>query len=164
MLSAAATVYVIMLSFSIPRVQSYAPELRLFDLSPAGYNQDEAMNLLHSLGDEGRSAYLFPQLALDTVYPALFAISLSLLLIWIYARRFSIQSKIYYSIWLPILAGLFDYAENACILAMLLGYPNISSHLITVASGFTILKSALSTLAFLFLILGSIALLKKRTS
>ena len=68
-------VYLVMLSETIPRVQSFAPNMPLFDLSPAGYSREQAISLLKSLGPEGRKAYLFPQLALDFVYPGLFAIS-----------------------------------------------------------------------------------------
>ena len=81
------TVYLLMLSVTIPRVQSYAPETALFDLSPAGYTHSQALTLLESLGRAGRDAYLFPQPVINFVYPGLFAICFSLMLIWLYAKR-----------------------------------------------------------------------------
>ena len=73
-------VYMLMLLVTIPRVQSYAPDTALFDLSPTGYSHSQALTLLQTLGHAGRDAYLFPQLALDFVYPGLFAICFSLML------------------------------------------------------------------------------------
>ncbi len=74
-------VYLLMLLVTIPSVQSYAPNTALFDLSPSGYSHSQALSLLESLGHDGRSAYLFPQLAIDFIYPGLFAICFSLMFI-----------------------------------------------------------------------------------
>jgi hypothetical protein len=96
-------VYLLMLSVTIPRVQSYAPETALFDLSPAGYTHAQALSLLESLGRAGRDAYLFPQLALDFVYPGLFATCFSLMLIWLYSKRIRPNSKWLYLAVIPVL-------------------------------------------------------------
>ncbi|GAB5561325.1 MAG: hypothetical protein SynsKO_29720 [Synoicihabitans sp.] len=71
-------VYLVMILGTIPHVQGFAPGVALFDLSPTGYSHEHAKFLLGSLGAEGRSVYLFPQLAMDFIYPGLFAISYSL--------------------------------------------------------------------------------------
>ena len=94
-------VYLLMLLVTIPRVQSYAPETALFDLSPTGYTHSQALHLLQSLGHAGRDTYLFPQLALDFVYPGLFAICFSLMLIWVYSKRVQSDSKFLYLAILP---------------------------------------------------------------
>ena len=60
------------------------------------YDGMEALSLLESLGPEGRSAYLFPQLVLDFVYPGLFAICFSLMFVWLYSRRFRPDSGFLY--------------------------------------------------------------------
>ena len=39
------TVYLFMLFHTIPGVESYAPEMKLFDLSPSGYSYDYAVEL-----------------------------------------------------------------------------------------------------------------------
>ncbi len=61
-------VYISMLAYSIPAVSAFAPQLPLFDLSPAGYTFAYANELLSALGAEGRSLYLTTQLPLDFIY------------------------------------------------------------------------------------------------
>lgn len=155
-------VYLLMLLVTIPRVQNYAPDTALFDLSPAGYSHSQAMILLESLGHEGRGLYLFPQLALDFVYPGLFAICFSLMLIWVYSQRVRSDSKLLYLAMLPALGGLFDYIENILIIRMITTFPDVTKGLVAAASGSTLLKSAFSTVSFLLLILGFAFLLKRR--
>jgi len=155
-------VYLLMLLVTIPRVQSYVPDTALFDLSPTGYTHSQALTLLESLGHDGRNAYLFPQLALDFVYPGLFAICFSLMLIWVYSNRVRSDSKFLYLAMLPVLGGVSDYAENILIIRMITTFPDVSNGLVSVASGFTLLKSAFSTASFLLLIIGFAILLKWR--
>ncbi len=155
------TVYLLMLSVTIPRVQSYAPETALFDLSPAGYTHSQALTLLESLGRAGRDAYLFPQLALDFVYPGLFAVCFSLMLIWLYSKRIRPDSKWLYLAVIPVLGGLFDYLENLLIIRMITIFPDITEVLVSAASSATLLKSAFSTVSFLLLISGFALLLMK---
>lgn len=155
-------VYLLMLLVTIPRVQSYAPDTALFDLSPTGYTHSQALTLLHSLGHAGRDAYLFPQIALDFVYPGLFAICYSLMLIWVYSKRVRSDSKFLYLAIIPALAGLFDYIENILIIRMITAFPDVSKGLVSTASSATLLKSAFSTASFLILILGFTFLLKRR--
>ena len=157
-------VYVVMLQITIPRVQRFAPESTLFDLSPTGYSRQEAVSLLESLGPEGRSAYLFPQLALDFVYPGLFAICFSLMFVWLYSRRVRPDSGFLYLALLPMLASLFDYGENLLIIRMITEFPNVSGKLVAAANVFTMLKSAFSTASFLLLMVGFVLLLKKRST
>ena len=155
-------VYLLMLSVTIPRVQSYAPDTALFDLSPTGYTHSQAMTLLESLGHDGRSAYLFPQLTLDFVYPGLFAVCFALMFIWVYSKRVRSDSKFLYLAILPALGGLFDYVENILIIRMITTFPDVTEGLVSAASSATLLKSAFSTVSFLLLILGFAFLLKSR--
>lgn len=154
-------VYLLMLLVTIPRVQRYAPDTALFDLSPAGYSHSQAMTLLETLGHDGRGAYLFPQLAIDFIYPGLFAICFSLMFIWVYSKRIRSDSKFLYLAALPVFGGIFDYVENILIIRMIMTFPDVSKGLVSVASGFTLLKSAFSTASFLMLILGFLFLLKR---
>jgi hypothetical protein len=157
-------VYLVMLLGTIPRVQSFAPSMRLFDLSPAGYSHEQAISLLESLGPEGRKVYLFPQLALDFVYPGLFAISYSLTLIWVFTKRVRPGSKFFYLALLPVMAGFFDYAENILIIQMIGKYPVVTENLVSAASAFTLLKSALTTVSLVLLFFGFVYLLMPRRS
>ncbi|KKK76276.1 hypothetical protein LCGC14_2865280 [marine sediment metagenome] len=145
-------VYISMLFYSLPTVSSYAPELVLFDMSPTGYDYATAMNLLAELGPKGRDVYLSLQLPLDFIYPALFSISYSFLIIWLVKRFKLLWSMCYWMAVLPIAAGLFDYAENIGIILMLLNFPEVSDVLVHASSFFTVLKSMLTALYFVALL------------
>ncbi len=144
--------YGAILGYSIPLVLSFAPESVLFDMSPTGYSYDEAIILLQSLGLEGRNAYLAVQIPIDLVYPGLFAISYALLITWVLKQFLPRQSRWFFFAFVPVLAGIFDYLENAAVVAMLNGFPDISEVLVTSASSFTIAKSGLTTLYFVGLL------------
>ncbi len=154
------TVYTAMLSYSIPAISAFAPDLSIFDLSPSGYSFTYANDLLNSLGIEGRNLYLSVQLPLDFIYPGLFSITYSLLLIWIFGKSFNADSKIYYFALIPFLAGFFDYVENVFIIIMITSFPDLQVTTVKYASIFTILKSSF-TIFFFILLITSIALLFK---
>jgi len=134
------SVYLTMLSYSIPVVSAFAPELPIFDLSPLGYSFNYANELLNTLGAEGRNLYLTTQLPLDFIYPGLFSITYSLLLVWLFGKTFNVNSKIYYFALVPFLAGIFDYVENVFIIKMISSFPDLQVTTVKVASTFTILK------------------------
>ena len=153
-LVASLTVYFVMLFVTIPDIQSYAPGMKIFDLSPAGYSYDYSIKLLSSLGDEGRKKYLYIQLPLDLIYPALFSISSFLLLAWLFLKRYENDSSIFYLCFVPVIAGIFDYLENIQIVLMILVYPEISRAQVALSSTATIAKSGLTMIFFLLLIFG----------
>ena len=148
------TVYLLMLLYTIPLVESFAPNTALFDLSPSGYSYQHAMSLLEELGDEGRQIYLSRQLPLDFIYPGLFAVSYPLLLIWLFSKSVKETSRVFYLAFIPVLGGLFDYLENIYIIRMINSFPDLSTGLVQVASTFTLLKSIFTTIFFLLLFAG----------
>lgn len=147
-------IYAMMLKYTIPMVQSYAPNLAIFDLSPAGYSYEHATSLLQELGAEGRQIYLARQLPLDFIYPGLFAISYSLLLLWLFHKEFNENAKVFSLAFIPVLGGFFDYLENICIIIMLKTFPTTSVMLVKISSTFTLLKGIFTTLFFILLLLG----------
>ena len=151
-------VYGTILGYSIPLVLSFSPESILFDMSPAGYSYAEAIELLKSLGLDGRNAYLTIQIPIDLVYPAMFGVSYALMITWILKQGLPKHSRVYLLAFVPVLAGLFDYLENASIVAMLYGFPDVSENLVTSASSFTIAKSGLTTLFFVVLLVSLVYL------
>ena len=154
-------VYLTILFYSIPKVVTLAPEMKLFDVSPSGYTSEYAISLLNAIGQDGRDLYISLQLPLDFIYPGLFIISYSLLFAWLLKKNHGFESKVYYALYIPILAGLFDYAENVFIIMMLKAYPDLNSGLVTVASFATVSKSILSSIFFTLLILSIIQVLWK---
>lgn len=156
------TIYSLMIVYSIPAVISLAPDLVLFDLSPAGYSYQNAMELLSALGPEGRSIYLTRQLPLDFIYPGLFAITYSLLLTWLFLKSKETKSKIFYFTLVPILAGLCDYIENVFIIVMINSFPELSSNIVGIASLFTIMKSIFTSIFFILILLAIFMYFKNR--
>lgn len=155
-------VYLTMLLYTIPKVESFAPGIALFDLSPTGYSYQHAISLLESLGQEGRNVYLYQQLPVDFIYPGLFAVSCSLLLTWLFSKSFETDSKIFYFAIVPVLGGLFDYLENIGIVRMIKSFPDISQVLVAMVSAFTVFKSVLTIAFFILLIIGIASLLRRK--
>lgn len=156
--------YLAILFYSIPMVGKSAPDMKLFDVSPSGYTREYAVSLLNAIGPEGRKLYLSLQLPLDFVYPGLFIISYPLLFAWLLKKNHGLQSKVYYALYLPIIAGLFDYLENILIIQMLKTYPDINSSLVVVASFATVAKSVLSSVFFTLLLLSILQVVWKSVS
>ncbi|MEH6534725.1 MAG: hypothetical protein V7735_25825, partial [Photobacterium frigidiphilum] len=113
---------------------------------------------------EGRDLYLSTQLPLDFIYPGLFSITYSLLLVWLFGKTFNGNSKIYYFALVPFLAGIFDYVENVFIIKMINSFPDLQVTTVKVASAFTLLKSSFTMLFFILLIVGFALLLKQKVS
>jgi hypothetical protein len=155
-------VYLLMIGYSIPAVTAFAPELPIFDMSPTGYTFAYANELLSTLGVEGRHLYLTTQLPLDFIYPGLFSISYSLLLVWLFRKTFKADSKIYYVALVPFLGGIFDYMENIFIVKMINSFPNLQESTVEIANIFTIIKSGLATTFFVLLLVGFVLLLKQK--
>jgi len=151
-----------MILYTIPIISAYAPKLPIFDLSPSGYSYEYAKELLFALGSDGRNMYLNTQLPLDFIYPGLFSISYSLMLVWLFRKSFSEDSKIHYLFLVPFLAGFFDYLENVFIIKMISSYPDLQMSTVNTASFFTVLKSGFTVLFFTLLLLGFILFFKKR--
>jgi len=121
------------------------------------------MSLLEELGNEGRQFYLSRQLPLDFIYPGLFAVSYTLLLIWLFSKSFKGTSKIFYLAFVPALGGLFDYLENIYIIRMINAFPDLSARLVQTTSTFTMLKSVFTTVFFLLLFAGFAAFVFTRS-
>lgn len=155
-------VYLLMIGYSIPAVSAFAPELPLFDMSLTGYTFAYANELLSALGAEGRSLYLTTQLPLDFIFPGLFAITYSLLLVWLFAKTCKVNSKVYYVALVPFLGGIFDYMDNVFIIKMINSFPDLQATTVEIASTFTLLKSGFGTVFFVVLISGFALLLKQK--
>ncbi|MEJ2179950.1 MAG: hypothetical protein P8Y28_05780 [Gammaproteobacteria bacterium] len=152
----ASVIYLVMLLYTIPDVKQYALEMEIFDMSPAGYSYEYAMQLLGELGVAGRDSYLYKQLPLDFIYPALFAMSSCLLMAWVFSKGKALAPGMYYLCLVPIVAGFLDYLENIQVILMIFNYPNVSENQVAMASLTTIAKSGLTTIFFVILVVGFI--------
>ncbi len=154
--------YTIMLTMTIPQVMSYSGGMKLLDMIPTGYDAAYVGTLLNALGEKGRDAYLFNQIPVDMVYPLFFGVSYCLIFAYILKILGKVDSKLFYICFLPLLAGLFDYCENIGIITLLNTWPDNSTLLAQLTSVFSVLKSALTTIYFILLIIFTIALVIKK--
>ena len=147
---AAMAVYLAIVLWSLPLIQSDANGLTPFDLRPVGYSFAEAQAFLAALGERGRSQYLGPQHWLDLFYPGLLALALSLGFLRLFPLRWAVGFSA-----IAILAAVFDWREDALVSDMLeTNLDALSSDLVSQASLMTVLKSGVSTIAMLILCLG----------
>lgn len=122
--------------------------VRAFDMRLTGYSYADALALISALEDEGRRIYLMRQIPLDTVYPALLAISSASSLVWL-SRSFGSTVRWYRAVAaMAYLAASADYAENGLIVWMLNAGPSVPEALVTAASLASMSKSILSTIVF----------------
>lgn len=145
-------VYTTMLAITIPQVMGFSHGMKLLDMMPAGYSAEYVNTLLDALGEQGRNAYLFKQLPVDMVYPFLFAVSYCLLFAYFLDKLGKLESPLFYFSLLPLLAGLFDYGENIGIITMLNNYPDNSDLLTQITNVFSVLKSSITTIYFVSLL------------
>lgn len=155
-------VYLAILFYSVPKVHQHADGMKILDLLPTGYSPEYAYRLLSTLGEVGRSIYLWQQIPLDMIYPGLFAISFSLVLAMIFKYIFAAGSKIQVVSIMPIFAGGFDYLENVGIIIMLNSYPDFNQWIAYMTNIFSVAKSIATTLTFVILIIGLLILLLRR--
>ncbi|AKS47418.1 hypothetical protein SAMN05444287_2938 [Octadecabacter temperatus] len=146
----AASIYLVMINVTLAHVHAVSGHVP-FDMRPIGYGPADAVTLLDALGVEGRHYYLTRQLALDTLYPATLALTLVATICW-FAQRFSHSILARAAIAVSVGSALFDYIENLGIAVMLWVGPDVSATLINATSVATIVKSALTTLAVLLVI------------
>lgn len=155
-------VYAIMLIDTIPEVMQFSGGMKIFDMMPTGYDYQYVNKLFDTLGTAGRDSYLYHQLPLDLIYPALFGISSCLVLAYFLNKLGKLDGSLFYLCLLPLFSGSFDYAENIGIICMLKSYPNISELQVQITSIFTVLKSVLTSLYFIILIIALLALAKNK--
>lgn len=146
-------VYVFMLTVTIPMVMGFADGMKLMDMLPLGYDFQYVNTLLNTLGQEGREIYLYRQIPVDMIYPALFGISYCVLLLYFLKKLNKLDNSLIYLGILPLVGGLFDYLENLGIIIMLSNFPDISKALVSLTSDFTITKSVATTVYFIVLLI-----------
>ncbi|WP_417601516.1 hypothetical protein [Pararhodobacter oceanensis] len=147
----AASIYALMISVTLAHIQAVSGQIP-FDMRPTGYGPTEAAALLDALGEDGRSYYISRQIALDSIYPAMLALTLVSAICWL-GQRMPNRTLVRFGIALSIAAALFDYLENLGIVAMIWSWPEVSAPLVYAASSASILKSVLTTLAVISVLL-----------
>lgn len=149
---AAVLVYCLMVFGSLADIERITG-VRAFDMRPTGYSYADALVLLSALGEEGRRVYFTMQIPLDTVYPALLAVS-SASSLYSLSQTFGATARWYRAAAaVAYLAAIADYAENGLIVWMLSAGPGVPETLVTAASLASVSKSILSTIVFITLLI-----------
>lgn len=155
-------IYLYMYFFSMPYIAIYTGGMPIFDLKAAGYDYFYAIKFLETLGEEGRSLYLFPQLTLDMFFPLVYVPFLVLLSGLFLTRSRLTVSFLCFGLFIPVLTGMTDYGENISAIFMIRSYPDISEAIVRFASICTMIKSAGLILSFFLVILYCIIFLFRR--
>lgn len=140
-----AGLYLAMTGITLAHIEAISGQTP-FDMRPFGYGPAEAAELLDGLGARGRAYYLTRQIPLDTIYPAVLALTLIAATVWV--RRAVLgdrQTRV--GIVLALAAAAFDTCENLGIAAMISSWPDLSDGLVHAASAATVAKSAATTAA-----------------
>ncbi|EDQ05744.1 hypothetical protein OIHEL45_03000 [Sulfitobacter indolifex HEL-45] len=147
----AASIYALMTSVTLAHIEAVSGQVP-FDMRPSGYGPNEAVALLDTLGVDGRGYYITRQIALDTIYPAMLALTMVAAIYWL-GQRTPNRTLVRFGIAFSVVGGLFDYVENLGIVAMIWSWPEVSVPLVCAASSATIIKSVSTTLAVMLVLL-----------
>ena len=142
-------ILLLMMTFTFPRINNQIGT-KAFDLHFLGYSVTEARSIVNNLNDQVTNLYLFPQLSLlDLLYPFLLALFLSSFLfrlITITKAKNGLNSIL---LIVPFFAMAFDYLENICIILMITKSVETSEYFVLLSSIFTLLKSVLTSFAWI---------------
>lgn len=101
-----------------------------------GYTHATALEAMAAYGEDGRRAYLWASLTLDTLLPIAYVGFLAGLLYRLRPREGLGTLAV-----VPVAAGLLDLSENVQIVAMLVSYPDVSALQVAWASACTQAKA-----------------------
>jgi hypothetical protein len=108
------------------------------------YSPQRAYDILTAQGEAGRSFYLHTIVPQDFPFPFLYALFFAAALTYLAQRLLPPEHPLQHIGLLGLLAGLSDWAENLCLLAVLLNYPQRLDAVATLAGIFTVIKWSLA--------------------
>lgn len=147
----------VLASLSLARFQEMTSGIGILD-AEINYTAETAYQMLSDMGQGGRGAYLRMMLIWDFVHPlSLCLFSVAAILFFFRDRSLA---KLLISV--PILALVFDCAENGLIISMLLQYPDRLPLAVSVANVLTILKLVFGYGGVLIILVGIVVSLIKR--
>lgn len=122
-----------------------------------GYTGTQAVEFLQALRSEGREAYGSFQFW-DGINALLMAVALTLALAFALDRLFAARNPLRLIAFLPLAAGLCEWAENAALFSLLSSFPNEAPSVCGVASALTQVKLVLGFSVMPLTILSFLAL------
>ena len=115
-----------------------------------GYDHGEAIAALAGYGADGRRAYAWASATLDTLLPCALVTFLAGLV-----YRLRPTQVVGVLAWVPLSVGVFDFAENVQIIAMLVQFPDVSARQVASASAFTVAKTFAFVACFAFAVVAA---------
>jgi hypothetical protein len=138
---------------AVARIDAQSRGARPLDLR-CGYSPDTAYALLGAYGAEGRRAYLWTELTADVLYPAVYALFLTLSVAYLFERARPASAVARRAAVLPFAALVADYLENVGVVVMVVRYPERSDILARVTSAVTCVKWVFFAAAVGLLVVG----------
>ena len=134
------------------RASYFGEQNKALDGRYDGYTRQDAHDLFHNIGPNGREVYAITELTLDVIFP----LTYGLLMVFLVVRNYPAKVG-RWLIGVPMLAVLFDLLENFTIAHLAWNYqPSELAPLAEVASFFTITKWVLVAIVFAVLVIGII--------
>ncbi len=153
--------FVLLIVINVWVLPAIYPQFDTLDFQ-SSYTPDGAYNLISSYGQAGRQYYAVVELTLDVVYPIISALFFSLFTVYTFRRIFPLHSWLQ---WLPLLGFIVmgaDYMENACIVTMLLSFPQRLDAVAQAGNLFTVTKFTLSYVELVLMTIGLIGIIVKQ--
>ena len=126
------------------------------------YTPDQVYAKLPIYGDQGRRFYALTELTIDLVYPILYNLLLILTMTLVFRQAFPGDSALHRLRFLPLAVWISDYAENTCIVILLLSYPQRLDALAWVSSFFSTTKWSLGVASLALIVIGLVVWWVKR--
>lgn len=117
-----------------------------------GFSPDQASYLLFQYGETGRKGYILTVAVADSLYPLVYGGLLVLMLSWLLKTTGFEKTPLQKLNLLPLSAMVFDFLENAGIIAMLIRFPGEINALAGYTSLVGMAKWILVTLSIVFTI------------
>ncbi|SDQ54763.1 hypothetical protein [Flagellimonas zhangzhouensis] len=151
-------IYLYMIMVTIPLTMNFSNGMQLLDMKPSGYDFNYVNELFKSLGENGRKTYLTKQIPVDMVYPFLFGSTYSLLMAFFFKKLQKLKPPYSYLCFVPVVAGIADYAENFGIISLLKNYPELLETSVVLTNTFTLIKSVSTSIFFIILLIVLVSL------
>lgn len=116
------------------------------------YSPDQVYQQLAALGTKGRSASVSMALTTDMIFPVVYAMALSVVLVLVLRKLLPPASPLRYLYLFPLLIVLADWCENVSLSMVMHTYPERADTIVIFASTFTSLKWMLIITALLVLL------------
>lgn len=132
--------FIVMSFILIPKLQLLLGEMQLLDTMFKGYDPAYVQQLFDKLQIEGQENYCSLELYADIPFILLYTVTFTILITRLLVKNQLWDTKLYYSLLLPVLAGIFDLLENIGIIKMLTDKHAITEEIVKLTSYSTILK------------------------